>query len=92
MGEAYYFTGNIFERSGNMPAAIDYYRKAIAAEPSNALWRDQLAEAYRRVGAMSLALESWSSTGGGRCSILLFCKTTILGSLNRHGKRSLSTS
>jgi hypothetical protein len=54
------FRAQILERIGKISMARVEYVAAHLAEPGNPLFRDQLAEYYRRNGNLGLALETWS--------------------------------
>ncbi|TCD48562.1 tetratricopeptide repeat protein [Chlorobium sp. N1] len=54
------FRGQILERMGRRQMARVEYVAAHLAMPENPLYREQLAEFYRRGGQLKLALQSWS--------------------------------
>lgn len=53
------FRAQVLEATGRLPHARVEYVTALLAEPSNPALRDQLAEFYRRRGAMDLAVQTW---------------------------------
>ncbi len=55
------FRAQILEGIGKISMARVEYVAAHLAEPDNPLFRDQLAEFYRRNGNMGLALQTWSN-------------------------------
>ena len=55
----YYFTGaKIKKRSGDIPAAIDLYKKAAALDPSSALLQTDLGVLYMQSGNFKEARKS----------------------------------
>jgi hypothetical protein len=55
------FRAQILERMGKQQMARVEYVAAHLAAPGNPLYRDQLAEFYRRYGQLGLAVQTWSS-------------------------------
>lgn len=53
------FRGQLLEQIGKRPLARVEYVAASVAEPENPLWRDQLAEFYRRGNQLDLAMDTW---------------------------------
>jgi len=56
------FRAQIFESLGRPTEARTEYTAAVAADPANPLWRDQLAEFHRRQGHLDLALRTWTES------------------------------
>lgn len=56
------FRAQILESAGRYSMARVEYVAAHLAEPNNPLYRDQLAEFYRRNGNLGLAMETWSTS------------------------------
>lgn len=52
--------GEILERMGRVRLARVEFASALASEPANWYWRDQLAEFYMRLRNDDLALDTWS--------------------------------
>jgi tetratricopeptide (TPR) repeat protein len=52
---AYRSRGSLLARRGRIDAAIDDYRRALAAEPGRAVWRAELASLYSRRGMADAA-------------------------------------
>ncbi|MBL9127204.1 MAG: hypothetical protein JNL97_06140, partial [Verrucomicrobiales bacterium] len=55
----------VLEALGRTADARVEYVAAVVADPSNPIWRDQLAEFYRRCGSLDLALRTWSEAMEG---------------------------
>lgn len=53
------FRAQILEAAGKLPEARVEYVAVVVAQPNFALYRNQLAEFYRRHGNLSLALKTW---------------------------------
>ena len=53
------FRGQIFESLGDVELARVEYVSAHLSDPNNPLWRDQLAEFYRRYQKYDFALNTW---------------------------------
>jgi hypothetical protein len=56
------FRAQIFESLHHPAEARAEYTAAVAADPANPLWRDQLAEFHRRQGHLDLALRTWTES------------------------------
>ena len=55
------FRAQLLERIGKAPMARVEYVAAFLSDPENPLYRDQLADFYRRTGRMDLAVETWAN-------------------------------
>ncbi|MEO1857456.1 MAG: hypothetical protein ABGY95_08870 [Rubritalea sp.] len=53
------FSANILESLGNMAGAQSEYVAALVCDPENPLFRDNLAEFYRRQGNLAMAIQTW---------------------------------
>ncbi len=53
------FRAQVLEATGKLPNARVEYVTALLADPGNPALRDQLAEFYRRRGAIGLAVQTW---------------------------------
>ena len=54
------FRANMLEEQGLQKAALTEYEAAVICEPSNPVWRDNLAEAHIRAGNVDRATAAWA--------------------------------
>lgn len=71
------FRGQVLEALGRPGEARVEYVAAVVAAPSNPVWRDQLAEFYRRRGAVDMALRTWTESLAGPAFDAMWLKTVF---------------
>ena len=69
--------GQVLEALGRPAHARVEYVAAVVADPSNPIWRDQLAEFYRRQGNADLALRTWSEAMEGPAFDAIWVKASF---------------
>lgn len=73
------FRGQVLEALGRPADARVEYVAAVVAAPTNPVWRDQLAEFYRRRGTPDLALRTWAEALRGPAFDAMWLKTAFWG-------------
>lgn len=73
------FRAQVLEALGRPADARVEYVAAVVAEPGNPIWRDQLAEFYRRRGSHDLALKTWTESFGASAFDAMWLKTAFWG-------------
>ena len=71
------FRGQILESLGELKLARLEYVAAHLAESSNPLWRDQLAEFYRRYQKYDFALSTWTEAAPNESTDYIFLKSAF---------------
>ncbi len=71
------FRGQVLEALGRHADARVEYVAAVVAAPTNPVWRDQLAEFYRRRGTPDLALKTWTDALRGPAFDAMWLKTAF---------------
>jgi predicted Zn-dependent protease len=71
------FRGQVLEALGRPADARVEYVAAVVAAPTNPVWRDQLAEFYRRRGTPDLALKTWTDALRGPAFDAMWLKTAF---------------
>jgi hypothetical protein len=82
------YRAQLLETIGQTPLARVEYVAAHVADPSNPLWRDQLAEFYRRQGSLDLALTTWRDAAAATPLDFLVLKSATWGRLVQPGSVS----
>jgi hypothetical protein len=71
------FRGQVLEALGRTGEARVEYVAAVVAAPQNPIWRDQLAEFYRRTASLDLALATWQEALAPPSLDAIWLKTTF---------------
>ena len=61
---AYYRLGGYYEKQGDWLTALDYFQRAIGAEPKNASYRSRLAQSYYSKEMFYEAIQEWERALG----------------------------